>query len=104
MPSSLGRWLDAPFRKLLTQRDFPPPCSSRGEVVSQPLRPGLADVQLSADHALVMLLHTADRPLEPGLGTVTGTTIRSENSFDYPERTVASVHGSGLKPREGGDE
>jgi hypothetical protein len=28
---------------------------------------------------LVMLLHTADRPLEPGLGTVTGTTIRSEN-------------------------
>jgi hypothetical protein len=32
-------------------RAFRPACSSPGEVVSQPLRPGLADVELSADPA-----------------------------------------------------
>jgi hypothetical protein len=30
---------------------FHPPCSSGSEVVSQPLRPGLADMELSADRA-----------------------------------------------------
>ena len=45
------RWLDARPRKLLTQWDFHLPCNSRGQIVSQPLRPGLADVELSADRA-----------------------------------------------------
>lgn len=39
---------------------FHPPCSSRGEVFPQPLRPGLANVQLSADRAQAMAKAVSD--------------------------------------------
>jgi hypothetical protein len=48
-PLAVG--LTSVFASCSRSGTFHPPCSSCGEVVSQPLRPGLANMQLSADRA-----------------------------------------------------
>ena len=51
VPSSPVRCPGSASRRLFTQRDFPPACAPCSEVVPQPLRTGLADVELRADRA-----------------------------------------------------
>ena len=49
--SSLRRWFEVWSLRLIICGALRLPCSCRGEVVSQPLCPGMADMELSADRA-----------------------------------------------------